>query len=196
MASKVTITAAALMAMTTAAMALEPAANEREQLQACEAQICQVAVKKASAGNDVKCQISKTWARRSIESGISEQKITWGYGDARCSLNVDLKRADVVDALTKPAHTIIIPEHSVKCEVEREKELVPITLKVAPKLQFKAGKIEKAWLNVSSIEAPTVIKGAIWTAAKLEDNVGLFHGQIIKEVNKFLHEKCPARHGG
>jgi len=196
MTMRFTLAAAALLATVVGAQALEPAANERELLQACEARICTAAVKKDAAGEALKCDLNKTWTRRVIEAGVSEQKITWGFGDARCSVSVDLQRTEVVDALTKPAHTITIPAHDVKCEVEREKELMPITLKVAPKLQFKDGKLEKAWLNVSSIEAPTVIKGAIWTAAKLEDNVGLFHGQIIKEVNKFLYEKCPARHGG
>ncbi|MEZ5842246.1 MAG: hypothetical protein R3D27_00750 [Hyphomicrobiaceae bacterium] len=193
---RVVVAAAALVSVATAVAALEPATDEKEQLKACEARLCQVANKKDAAGEDVKCQLSKTWTRRTIEAGISQQKITWGFGDARCAINVDLKRAEIAGALSKPTHTITVPAHAVKCEVEREKELMTITLKVAPKLQFRSGKLEKAWLNVSDIEAPSVIKGAIWTAAKIEDNVGLFHGQIVKEVNKFLHEKCPARHGG
>lgn len=176
--------------------ALEPDANEKVELKACEQRICTIATKKAPAGDDLKCGLSKTWTKRSIEAGIAEKKITWGFGDARCSVGVNLKRADLIAALSQPAHTITIAAHDVTCQVEREKEVMPIKLKLAPKLQFKAGKLEKAWLNVSDIEAPSVVKGAIWTAAKIEDNVGLFHGQLISEVNKFLFEKCPARHGG
>ena len=178
------------------AQALEPVANEKEQLKTCEQRICTIALKKPASGDDLKCGLSKTWTKRTIEAGISEKKITWGFGDAQCTVGVDIKRADLVAALSQPAHTITIAAHDVTCQVEREKEVVPIKLKLAPKLQFKDGKLEKAWLNVSDIEAPSVVKGAIWTAAKIEDNVGLFHGQLVQEVNKFLFEKCPARHGG
>ena len=188
--------AGAMLALAAPALALEPVANERELLKECEARICSLANKKAAAGDDLKCALSKTWTRRVIENGIKEKKISWGFGDARCAVGVDIKRTEIVAALTQPAHTIAIPAHAVKCEIEREKEVIPISLKLAPKLQFKGGKLEKAWLNVSEIEAPSVVKGAIWTAAKLEDNVGLFHSQIVKEVNEFFHQKCPARHGG
>lgn len=82
--------------------------------------------------------------------------------------------------------------HKVKCEVEREKEVTAINVSLAPKLQMKDGKAVKAWLGIGDIEAPTAVKGAIWTVAQLEDTFGIFHGDMIKD-NKFVHEKCPKR---
>ena len=57
---------------------------------------------------------------------------------------------------------------------------------------WKASKVE---LKVEDIEGPAMIKGLIWTTVKLEDNLGIFHKDMLKEINKFLHRKCPKRHG-
>ena len=69
-----------------------------------------------------------------------------------------------------------------------------VSINMAPKMSFKGGKVDKIWLNVSEIEAPTLIKGAIWTVTKLEQNVGLFHSDMVEETNKFLHQKCAKRY--
>jgi hypothetical protein len=66
---------------------------------------------------------------------------------------------------------------------------VKVTL--APKISFKDGKAQRGWINVRKIEAPAVIRGAIWTAAQIEDKFGLFHGDMIAEINEFIGMKCP-----
>jgi len=177
------------------ASALDEKANEKEQAKACEQQLCQIILKKDAAGSDLKCDIGKTWAKKTIEGGIEKKKVSWGFGDARCGVALAVPRGAIVDALTKPEQAFEFPKHTIKCEVEREKEVVPINISMAPKIQFKGGKAEKAWLNVSEIEAPAVVKGAIWTAAKLEDTVGVFHGEILSEVNEFVEKTCARKYG-
>ena len=49
----------------------------------------------------------------------------------------------------------------------------------------------KAWLNVKQIDAPAVIKGALWTAAQIENNLGVFHADMISGINDFIAQKCP-----
>ena len=66
-------------------------------------------------------------------------------------------------------------------------------MSVAPKLQMKDGKVVKAWIGVGAIEAPAAVKGAIWTVAQMEDTFGIFHSDLVKDINKFVHEKCPKR---
>lgn len=183
--------AMALLATAGAAHALDETADERVQLKACEQRLCTMVVGKAAAGEDLQCALSKTWASSKIKEGIERQKLTWSFGDARCTVGIAAKRADVVGAVSKPDHTLQFDPHTVKCEVEKDKEITPINITLAPKLQFKGGKAEKAWLNVTTIEAPAVVKGAIWTAAQLEQNFGLFHGLMIAEINEFIGQKCP-----
>ena len=182
--------------ITTAAVALEVPADEKAKLKACEKQICTIILKKKTSGSDLSCDIGRTWQKSKIVKGVKEKNISWTFGDARCTVKVSMRRQGIIDALTKPAYDLQLTKHKVRCEVERTDEVNKIDLEMAPKMSFKNGKVEKAWLNVSNIEAPTIIKGALWTVAKLEENVGLFHGEMVSEVNEFIHEKCAKRHGG
>ncbi|MGH6814980.1 MAG: hypothetical protein ACREC6_04690 [Hyphomicrobiaceae bacterium] len=175
--------------------ALEPAANEMEKLKACEQKLCEMVVKKAESGDDLKCDIGKTWAKAKIVEGGKGGKWSWAFDDARCGVEVSAKRATVVSAVTKPEHALEFTEHTIKCDLESGKDVTQVTIKMAPKITFKEGKADKAWLNVKLIEAPAHIKALIWTAAQLEDNLGIFHGTMISEINEFLHQKCPKAMG-
>ena len=111
----------------------------------------------------------------------------------RCAVDVQANRQDLVAALSKPQFELKLAKHAIRCEVEREKEVMPITVALSPRFQFKDGKAVKAWLGIGEIQAPAVLKGAIWTAAQLEDTFGIVHGDLLREVNKFVHERCPKR---
>lgn len=173
------------------AAALEETTSEKDELKACEKRICEIIVKKDTSGPDLACKLSKTWNKAKIQEGIEKKRLTWSFGNARCAIDVGMKRDDILAAISKPEHTITLDPQTVKCQVEREKEVTEVSVTLAPKLSFKGGKADKAWLNVTQIEAPTVIKGAIWTAAQIENNIGLFHTDMIAEINEFIGQKCP-----
>ena len=173
------------------AQAFEQPAGEKDALRACEKKLCDIVVNKQTAGDDLNCPISKTWLAEKIKDGVSKRRMSWAFGDARCTVDLTAKRDAILGAVTKPEHSLELPTHVVKCEVEREKEITAINISLAPKIAFKNGKAEKAWLNLQSIEGPAVVKGAIWTAAQLEDTFGVFHGDMIEEINEFVIEKCP-----
>lgn len=167
--------------------------TEKQALQKCEIDICRMITDKSRDGADLTCQLSKTWQQEDIEKGAQEKKLTWGFGRARCNVAVDVKRADIVDAVTKPEYTLKIEKQPVDCEIERNEEKYPIKLTLAPVLQFKDGKATEAQLGVDNIEGTTLIKGVVWTAATLEQNFGLFQSDIVREVNKFIERQCPKR---
>jgi hypothetical protein len=177
-----------------AALALSPAADEKAQLKACEARLCGLILNKAPAEGTLACTISKTWEKSKIVDGVKQKKISWTFGDARCGVDLKVAHDAVISALTKPTYEFKLATHAITCVVERDKGTTEVKISMAPKVMFKDGQAQKAWLNISKIEAPTIIKGAIWTVSKLEDNFGLFHGQLIKEVNAFVHEKCAKRY--
>ncbi len=176
------------------ALALDAPADEKQKLKACEQRLCAIVLKKQSSGPDLTCQIGRTWQKSKIVNGVKQKNIRWTFGDARCTIDIKLDRAGIVAALTKPAHSLVLDKHAVKCQIERTEGLTDVAIDIAPKMSFKGGKVEKIWLNVSNIDAPPLIKGAIWTVSKLEQNVGLFHGEMISETNEFLHEKCTKRY--
>jgi hypothetical protein len=176
--------------MAAAVLALEPAADEKDKLETCERDLCTILVKR-DTGADLQCAMQKTWAGNKIKQGVEEKKLSWSLGDLRCSVRLEARRQDMLDALTKPQFEWKLAPHSVRCEVERQKEIVPISVSLAPKIQFKDGKAAKVWLGIGEIQAPSVVKGAIWTAAQLEDTFGVVHGDLVKEINKFVYERCP-----
>ncbi len=171
--------------------ALEQQTNEKEVLKACERRLCDILVNKVATGDDLACPLAKTWAQEKIKSGVEKRRLSWAFGDARCSVDLSAKRDLILGAVTKPEHALELPPHQVKCEVERDSEVTPINITLAPKVTFKNGKAEKAWLNVTAIEGPAVVKGAIWTVAQIEDSVGLFHSEMISEINDLIEKKCP-----
>lgn len=174
------------------ALALEEAKDEKERLEACERDLC-VILTKREAGGDLQCSLQKTWAGSKIKQGVEEKKLSWSLGDLRCGVKLEARRQDLVDALTKPAYELKLATHAVRCEVEREKEVVPVSVALTPRAQFKDGKAVKVWLGVGEIQAPAVVKGVIWTAAQLEDTFGVVHSDLVKEINRFVYERCPKR---
>jgi hypothetical protein len=175
------------------AAALEATDAETAALKSCEQKICAMALSKKPSGDDLKCALSKTWDKDTLKKGESKS-VKWGFGDARCTVDLDVKREDVILALTKKEHTVEIPPHTVHCTVERDGEPKPVTAKLAPKLIFKDGKADKIWINLSDIDGPANVKATVWMAANLEDTVGIFHKPMIKSVNKFLYQKCAQRY--
>jgi hypothetical protein len=174
------------------ALALEEDKGEKDRLAACERDLCGILVKK-EAGGDLQCALQKTWAGKAIKEGVEQKKLTWGFGDVRCNLDLKVSRQEMIDALTKPEYEFKLGSNTVRCEVEREKEVMKISVALAPKFKFKDGKATTAWLGIGTIEAPAVLKGAIWTAAQLEDTFGIVHSDLIREINEFVYQRCPKR---
>jgi hypothetical protein len=178
----------------TGASALEEGKDEKQQLETCERDLCSILVKREATGKDLQCALQKTWFGSKIKEGAEATKrLTWKFGDVRCTVEVQARRQELLDALVKPAFELKLAKHAVRCEVEREKEVVPISLSMAPRFQFKDGKAVKAWLGIGEINAPSALKSAIWTAAQLEDTFGIVHADLIKEINRFVHERCPKK---
>ncbi len=173
------------------AAALEEQKDEKAKIKACEASLCSLVVKRTPKDGAFACKLTKTWAKSAIKKGSASGRISWGFGDARCSVELKLSRAQMIAALATPAATLQFPEHVVSCDIEREGSVSPVKLRLAPKVEFKNGKATKAWVNLKHVEGPTALKGLAFTVAKLEDGIGIFHKPLIKALNKQLHEKCP-----
>lgn len=187
------ILGACLAASAERAVALEPGPGEEGAIKACERQLCTAVLGRAATGPDVKCDVAKTWDRDTLKKGDSSS-VSWGFGDARCAVDLNLSRADVIAALTQPKHVVRVPEHEVKCVVEQDGKPRPVLVKLAPKLEFKNGKADKIWINLKNIDGPTSVKATVSLAASLEDNLGIFHRSMVKSVNKFLHTRCGERY--
>lgn len=185
---------AVLAATTASAHTLEVPSGEEDAIKACEKKICTMILGKEPTGDDLTCDLQKTWAQSSLDGGKSKG-MSWGFGDARCNVDVALSRADIIAALTQRKHTVRVPAHDVSCVVVREGEERPVAMTVAPKLRFKDGKADKVWINLEKIEGPADVRATVWTAAQLEDTLGVFHRPLIRSINRFIHRRCEQRWG-
>lgn len=178
-----------------AALALDEQAGEKKAIEECERKLCMLLQKKEPNGDDLKCTLSKTWKRSTIKEA-DQATVQWGYGDARCSVQIDISRELMVAALTSVGkeYKFSVPEHTAHCVVEEGGETRPLTVKLAPKIVFKDGRAEKVWVNLKSIEGPSTIKSTLWTVSVLTDKIGLFHRPMVKAINGFINKSCPKKY--
>ena len=172
------------------AQALEEQRGEEAAIKACDKRLCTILMQRNAKGEDLKCSLTKTWARSTIKEADS-QKLRWNFGDAQCSVDINLSRATLVSALTEERRKFRMPPHTVDCVVEQDGKLEKVKATVAPKIEFMDGKADKIWINLKDVEGPAGIKATLQTAAHLADTFGLFHKRMIKSVNRYLERHCP-----
>jgi hypothetical protein len=194
--ARVLSAAGAAMLLTLGALpagALDAQSGETKAIEACEKQLCTMLLQRKPTGADLKCQLSKTWQQSTIKEAESST-VQWGYGDARCSVDLNLARAAIVSAMTSEEFTYEVPKHTAHCVVEQDGSVTNVTAKLSPKIIFRNGKAEKVWINLKDVDGPVSIKATIWTVARLADGVGLFHRKMIKSMNKFIERGCAKKY--
>ena len=79
----------------------------------------------------------------------------------------------------------------VACTVDREKDAgSEIKFDFSPKITFEKGKAVKAHLNWGKIEAPTLVKGAMWTATATDNTFNVLQSTMVEDINDFIDKKC------
>ncbi|MDX2202095.1 MAG: hypothetical protein NW223_05050 [Hyphomicrobiaceae bacterium] len=184
---------AALLLAPSAALGLEELKHEKRVISACELNLCKMVVIKPAKGPDLKCDLIKTWGRSTIKQAESST-LSWGFGDARCTMKLHVKRAEIVNAVSASHAKFHLPDQKIDCIVEESADgrtATHVLIVVSPKIEMKDGKAEKIWVNLKSVEGPTAVAGTLKLAAFLADKLGLFHGAMLKGVNGFIHKGCP-----
>lgn len=182
--------AAVLVATGGASLALDEGKDEKDRLKACEASLCQLVSKKGATTGDFTCSLQKTWAKEKIVEGARASQVSWSFGDARCKVDLKLPRAEVLAALGPGQQTLQFPEHTINCEIERDKEITPVAVKLSPKIAFKDGQAQTVWVNLGQVDGPSGVKAVVTTVAKIQDGIGLFHKVMIKAINEQIGNKC------
>ncbi len=184
--------AALAVAATTAtgARALEALRGEEAAIKACDKRLCALLTQKNPTGEDLGCALTKTWQKSQIKEAESS-RLTWGYGDARCSVDINVSRATLVAAMAADERKFRAASHTVNCVVEQDGKLEKVTAVLAPRITFRDGKADKIWVNLREVEGPAGIKAVLVTAAELADRLGLFHKRMVKSVNRYIERHCP-----
>lgn len=163
---------------------------EREGRKACKVAICAAFHNKAGA-EDISCNVLKTWRKEQLQKMIERAKVSWPWGRVKCVADIHLKRADLVKAMTEPTYVADMDQHQVNCEIERDKDgPAKISFAFKPKVTFAGGKATKASLNWGAIDAPTLVKGAMWTATATDNTFNVLQSTLIEDINDFIGPKC------
>jgi hypothetical protein len=136
---------------------------EKEARQACKAKICDIIATRDPAGDDVSCDIVKTWRGEDIAKMLGG-KISWPWGKAVCQSKLELPRAPLAKAMSEADYELVMPPQKVRCTLAQKTEGEPyvVELTMAPKVKFKDGKASEATINWGEAQAPLLIYPLIY----------------------------------
>ena len=166
--------------------------QEKAARRVCKVKICGILRGRSSDG-DVACDIVKTWHEDDVREMMENSRLKWPWGNARCQTKLNIKRDELAKAVSEAKHEVVMDKHDIACVLDRKtekKETYNVTFSLAPKVTFEKGKATKASLNWGNITAPTLAKGVIWSATKLDNTFNVLQKHIVKMTNEFLTRKC------
>jgi hypothetical protein len=165
--------------------------TEKAERLACRVSLCKILRGKESTGGDIACHVARSWRKEHLSKLISSLKITWPYEGVKCWSDISLKRADLIKAASDPKVEITLDKHTATCTVGHDKgDATEFKFEMTPKVTFENGKATKAQVNWGKIEAPTLIKSALWTATAADNSVGLLSSTITEAINDFVGKQC------
>lgn len=164
--------------------------EERETRRKCAVAACSTLRNKKPDTGPLNCAVKKTWRKDVLNKIMSKGKVSWPWGNARCSGDLKIDRALLVQAMSGPEFEAKFDKHELRCEFDLEKDKYSVKMQLTPKVTFKDGKAIKASMNWGDIEAPTLAKTALWPITAADNQLGVFQSMIVDDINEFIEAKC------
>jgi hypothetical protein len=164
--------------------------KERAGRRLCTVTLCATLRNGKPAEGQATCGLKKTWRKEAITRILARGKVSWPWGDMRCSGDMKLDRGLLVKAMQEPEFEAQFETHAIRCQIENAKDKYDVTLQIRPKITFKRGKATKARLNWGKIEAPTLAKTALWSITAVDNTFGLLQSIAVEDINEFIGTKC------
>ena len=164
---------------------------EKEARKACKIKICDIIATKAPQGDDVSCDIVKTWRQEDIVKMLGGQ-INWPWGNAVCQSKLEVKREPLAKAMSETAYDMSLPTQKVSCKLAQKQAGEPnvVEIAMAPKIKFKDGKAVEAALNWGTASAPLLIYTLIYAGTGLDNSANVLGPEVVRMVNEFTTKKC------
>jgi hypothetical protein len=184
------------------ALAQEPAVSpelitrmeqEKSARRACKIDICKAFAAPAD-GAPISCGVTRTWLANEIQTGILGDRLSWPWGHAQCTTTIDLDRKAIATAANNPAASIKLKKHNLSCTLDNKdaKDGTAYNLKISiePTVTFEKGQATKVEMGWGEIEAPVLVKTALWSSIAVDRGFNVLSSGAVKEINDFLFEKC------
>ena len=183
-----------IMVGTALVTAQEPAEKltDKERLEQCDRDLCAMVNAPSADGPDLACDLDQTWYKEEITEAVKKGRISWIFGDARCSMTLSVSRALLTPALTKDSYELKVPPQPVSCEIDTKDGRHEVKANMAPEIEFEHGKATEVSLGIQDITGTAVVRNVVWAAWKFENTFGFFQDDFIRGVNKYIGEYCPA----
>jgi hypothetical protein len=162
---------------------------ERDGRKACKIRIC-AAFRLKKPGDDIACDVVKTWRKASLDKYMAKARVSWPWGRVRCTSKIKIQRQGILDAMSKPAFDFQLDAHEVACTVEREAGPARLSFSFRPNVHFENGKAVKAALNWGKVDAPSLIKGVMWTAKTTDNTFNVLQSSVVGDINEFITVRC------
>ncbi|MCB1521392.1 MAG: hypothetical protein KDJ37_12565 [Hyphomicrobiaceae bacterium] len=164
---------------------------EREQRKACKVAICGGFRNPGAGEGEVRCSVLKSWRKTQLDKMTQKAKVSWPWGAVRCNADIVLDRAALAKAMTEASYEMKLATHAVACTIDREKkDDAKISFEFTPTVSFAQGKATKAKLHWGKIDAPTLVKGAMWTATATDNTFNVLQSTLVDDINDFIGKKC------
>jgi hypothetical protein len=160
---------------------------EKQARKACKVKICDILATKDQQGDDVACDIVKTWREADITKMLGG-RFTWTWGKAVCQSKLEVKREALVKAMTEANYDVVLPEQKVRCTLAQKSEGEPYA--IAPKVAFENGKAVSATLNWGEAKAPMLAYALIYAGTGLDNSANVLGPEVTRMVNEFTTKKC------
>jgi hypothetical protein len=166
--------------------------KEKAERRGCKITICDTARNHKADGGDIACSVVKTWPAGDLRDNILKGKLDWPWGNAQCRVDVKIERKMLAQALSSPNMEAKLAKQTVTCTLDQKggSEKYNISFAITPTVTFAGGKATKATLNWSDIQGSALAKGAVWSATTLDNNVGVFEGTTVEQINAFFGPRC------
>jgi hypothetical protein len=164
---------------------------EKEARKACKKKICDIIATRDPAGEDVSCDIVKTWREDDIVKMLGG-KISWPWGKAVCQSRLEVKRKDLALAMSEPAYDMTMPTQKVRCTLAQKDGGPPYAIEVTltPTAKFENGKATGAQVNWGEASAPSFIYPLIYAGAGLDNSANVLGSEVVRMINEFTTKKC------
>jgi hypothetical protein len=164
---------------------------EKEARKACKAKLCDIIATRDPGGDDVSCDIVKTWREEDIAKMLGN-KIDWPWGKAVCQSQLELARKPLALAMSEAHYEIVMPAQKVRCTLAQKTEGEPYAIEVtlAPKVKFENGKAIEASVNWGEPSAPIFVYPLLYAGTGLDNSANVLGPEVVRMVNEFTTKKC------
>ena len=164
---------------------------EKDARKACKRKICDIIATRDPTGEDVSCDIVKTWREEDIVKMLGG-KIGWAWGKAVCQSRLELRRKDLALAMSEPAYDVIMPAQKVRCTLAQKDGGEPYAIEVTlvPEAKFENGKATGARVNWGEASAPTFIYPLIYAGTGFDNSANVLGPEVVRMINEFTTKKC------